>query len=111
MADILIKGLKLPEKANELRLIIHPNGQVLIVKQTYWEETEAIEIPDHGRLIDADVLMVEFEKAENSCDQHGREFSYSFRSAGELCTEWWPLHHMLQDAPTVIPAEPPKEET
>ena len=51
MSDILIKGMEMPEGANELRLIIHPNGQVSISKQTYWEETEAIEVPDHGRLV------------------------------------------------------------
>ena len=63
-----------------------------------------IPVPDHGRLVDADALMVAYERAESSADQHGREFSFSFRSGGELCTEWWPMHLMLQEQPTIIPA-------
>ena len=84
MADILIKGLKLPEGANELRLIIHPNGQVIISKQTYLEETEAIEIPDHGRLIDADALKQK----------------WIFRGEAERGYQ-----EEIDDAPTIIPAE------
>ena len=90
MADILIKGLKLPEGANELRLIIHPNGQVLIVKQTYWEETEAIEIPDHGDLIDRDALDADLEKQD--------------MKTGEWDAIGFSIYE-IENAPIVIPAD------
>jgi len=53
---IVIKGMKMPSGADELRLIIRSNGQVVISKKTYYVEAEAIELPPHGRLIDADAL-------------------------------------------------------
>ena len=59
----------------------------------------------HGRLIDADALLEQFEKEEKAADEHGRDFSFSFKSGGENCTEWWPVQQMLMDAPTIIPAE------
>lgn len=64
-----------------------------------------IPIPTHGRLIDADALLERFEKEENAADEHGRDFSFSFKSGGVNCTEWWPVQQMLMDAPTIIPAE------
>ena len=64
-----------------------------------------IEIPAHGRLIDADALLARFEKEEKAADEHGRDFSFSFKNGGENCTEWWPVQQMLMDAPTIIPAE------
>lgn len=46
----------MPTSPDELRLIIRPNGQVIICHRTEWDETEAIELPPHGRLIDGDNL-------------------------------------------------------
>lgn len=64
-----------------------------------------VPVPPHGRLIDADALLERFEKEEKAADEHGRDFSFSFKSGGENCTEWWPVQQMLMDAPTIIPAE------
>lgn len=64
MSGIYIKGLGMPTECYGLRLIIYPNGQVLIPKSTYWEEpngVEAIPVPEHGRLIDANKLMQELK--------------------------------------------------
>ena len=58
----------------------------------------------HWRLIDADELLERFEKEEKAADEHGRDFSFSFKSGGENCTEWLPVQLMLMDAPTIIPA-------
>ena len=69
------------------------------------EFTEVEELQPHGRLIDADALLERFEKEEKAADEHGRDFSFSFKSGGENCTEWWPVQQMLMDAPTIIPAE------
>lgn len=54
---VLINGIKMPKGADEHRLIIRANGQVIIDKKTYWEEAEAVPVPPHGRLIDADALL------------------------------------------------------
>lgn len=62
-------------------------------------------VPPHGRLIDADALMKRFEKEEKAADEHGRDFSFSFKSGGQNFTEWWSVQNMLMDAPTIIEAE------
>lgn len=54
--SVLIKGIGMPTGNDELRLIIRSNGQVIISHKTYFDETEAILVPPHGRLIDADAL-------------------------------------------------------
>lgn len=64
-----------------------------------------IEVPKHGRLIDADELMAEYERDEQACDEHGREFSFSFRIGNAYCTEWFPVQQKLMDAPTIIESE------
>jgi len=90
--SILIKGMKMPKGTNELRLIIHPNGQVIISKQTYWEETEAIEVPAHGRLIDANSLGELCNIMADKCDGIGTSIWEQFRVTVECC-------------PTIIPVD------
>ena len=78
-------------------------------KHYFWghkdDSCPIIPVPDHGRLIDADKLMAEYERDETSCDEHGREFSFSFKSGNTYCTEWFPVQQKLMDAPTIIPAD------
>ena len=100
MSDLLIKGLKLPERTNELRLIIHPNGQTIVSNYTYWEETEAIEIPDHGDLIDQDEYRDEFM---NGVYALCSDDSDNYRANAII--------DLFDEAPTVIPVEPGEEET
>lgn len=55
MADLLIRGMKLPKNLYGAHIIIKPNGVV----QDYMNGAvfaKAIELPEHGRLIDADEL-------------------------------------------------------
>ena len=54
---VYIKGIEMPTGNDELRLIIHSNGQVIISHQTYYEEAEAVPVPPHGDLIDRDALL------------------------------------------------------
>ena len=63
MADILIKGLALPPKGDTygLHLSIFPNGEVYVEYDEQPTAT-AIELPQHGRLIDVDSLIKEFRK-------------------------------------------------
>ena len=59
----------------------------------------------HGRLGDLDALMNEMDKQENALYEHGHEFSFSFKSGGDVCTAWYNVEMMVEDAPTIIPAE------
>jgi hypothetical protein len=43
-------------------------------------------------------------KQENAMYEHGREFSFSFKSGGDVCTAWYNVEMMVEDAPTIIPA-------
>ena len=59
-----------------------------------------------SRYIDADELMREVEKAENSMESHGQEFSYSFLSRSqEISTEWYYVEELIDHAPTVDAVE------
>ena len=70
------------------------------------EFSEVEEIQPHGRLIDADALMQEFDKAQRTMQQHGQEYSCSFMSSSqEISTEWYCVEDMLENAPTIIEAE------
>ena len=63
------------------------------------------------RYIDADALMREVEKAENSMEYHGQEFSYSFLSRGqEISTEWYYVEELIDHAPTADVVERKKGE-
>ncbi len=92
--SILIKGMKMPKGADEHRLIIRANGQVIIDKKTYWEEAEAVPVPPHGRLIDAD-----------DADEYAYdilEISESYRTPYEAARA---MQKIYLDAPTILEAD------
>ena len=68
------------------------------------EDCPLAPVQPHGRLIDADVLMKEMDKQENAMFEHGREFTFSFKSGGDVCTAWYNVEMMVEDAPTIIQA-------
>lgn len=102
MADLLIRGKTLPPNGEDLRVIIHSNGQVIIDRGVYYDEAEAVEIPDHGRLIDADALMdgwMNLREATKYGNKTAEEqaHSYSTMMMYEIADE-------IEDADTIIPA-------
>ena len=105
--SVLIKGMETPNNPDGTMLCVFPDGKVKCMDMETYEMTtkRAVPVPPHGRLIDADALMARFEKEEKAADEHGRDFSFSFKSAGENCAEWWSVQQMLFDAPTIIGAE------
>ncbi|MBQ3330822.1 MAG: hypothetical protein IJG87_06555 [Ruminococcus sp.] len=105
--SVYIKGMEMPTERESYTITVKYNGLVFDT-ETGMQVAEAYELPPHGRLIDADALLERFEKEEKAADEHGRDFSFSFKSGGENCTEWWPVQQMLMDAPTIIPAEDSK---
>ena len=66
--SILIKGMEMP-KDKEIILRIDEEGQVYNIYGEYPTKIyEAIEIPPHGRLIDADALIELLKECEDVLD-------------------------------------------
>ena len=117
--SVLIKGMQMPTTCGNCP--VHKlwaeddEAQCMIVRTLWTKYSERnpncplVPVPPHGRLIDADALMERFDKEMISCDEHGREFSFSFMRGSEYCAEWWVVEQFLWDAETVIPAEVTEE--
>ena len=110
MADILIRGMEMPEIENnhgikaEIRMLdgklelgIMTGGYYCSQEWTYYP---LVEIPDHGRLIDADALEQDAQSRLQVCNKYDNQFQKPYE-----------VMRAIALAPTVIPAEPPKEET
>ena len=86
--SVYIKGMEMPTDC-ALMLKIFPDGRVGVPIHLNWAGTmvlndaEAIHVPDHGRLIDADALMEHLGDVE-------------YKGA---------IKRVLVQAPTVIPAD------
>lgn len=104
--SILIKGLHKPDKNHSCPFVDAEYGYCLVdlgitgrgEKCEYMKECPLIELPDHGRLIDADKLK------ESHCVECTL---YPDRCLGDNC-DWSSIYH-LDHAPTVIPAERSEE--
>lgn len=88
--SILIKGMEMP-KDQPLRIVLNPNGQLFVDHSDHFTEYEAVELPPHGRLIDAD----EFEKYVE-LEYETREISHP---------NWIKFRVWCGDQPTIIEAE------
>lgn len=86
--SILIQGMEMPKEMRTLT--IFPNGYVAVHNSfdTFESETKAIQIPPHGRLIDADELLTS-------------------KSVGTQIAGWGKMYHetCIEYAPTIIPAD------
>jgi len=111
MADILIRGMEMPEN-KPLRLVLNPNGQLFVDHGVTFTEYEAVELPEHGRLIDADSLaddlLYDVELAERALGDTSlvgkeREYAQSEKDIKQNCA------YYVSHAPVVIPSN--KEET
>ena len=94
MSGIYLKGLKTPEK-NPITVFIYPSGKCYCLANNIKDidtfrllKTEAVQVPDHGRLIDADAL------GERMHSYYG----YSERLCGEV-------DDFIISATTIIPAD------
>ena len=88
--SVLIKGMEMPTNCDAL-LHIHSDGRaVLYPFGASGEVTEyqAIPVPPHGRLIDADALL-------KGCERTGNEY---------VTREWAFSQSAIENAPTIIPA-------
>jgi hypothetical protein len=82
--SILIKGMEMPK--NEPMLVkINPDGSVSTTAKNGYKKYEAVHIPPHGELKDADALLAQHYGRFGAIDEVARE--------------------AIKNAPTVIPAE------
>ena len=94
MSGVYIKGMEMPKDRPQL-LWVYPNGKALTVQSDVdpWKELQAVPIPEHGRVIDADKIgLTNFEII--LC-QKGNPY----KNALEM------LLKKIENAPTIIPAE------
>lgn len=99
--SVLLKGLTMPRDGERLKVWVYANGQVIVDKRTYYEEYEAVELPDHGDLIDRDALRNEMRLSE-SCSRCERD-AYRCQYYEEMTV--MDVCERIDDAPVVIPAE------
>lgn len=59
--SVIVKGLKMPED-KPIRIVLNPNGQLFVDHGVHFTEYEAVELPPHGRLIDADALAADLKR-------------------------------------------------
>ena len=117
--SILIKGMEIPPEGF-VEVLIRDDGTAQQTGQSYRIDGtdyytpyvgempviyKAVPVPPHGDLIDRTALLEEMYKQANSMAEHGREFSFSFMSGGDVCTTWWNVELLVNDAPTVIPVD------
>ena len=117
--SVLVKGMTTPKNCKECKFswwdvgnfYCEADGKPWGLEVTGCTEKRhsncpLIEVPEpHGRLIDADELLERFNIEQKQKDMHGRGFASCFENCGELCTEWWCVEEMVENAPTVIPAD------
>lgn len=86
---VYIAGMEMPTNADmaPTAVWVYPNGYAIVFKDNgkMKQYTEAVPVPPHGRLIDADALVLED-------DYYG-----------------WRDKQVVKNAPTIIPADPAEE--
>lgn len=91
MADLLLPGVELPQNGVMLRINVSGDGFFCVVVDDWPTVTgKAVELPDHGRLIDAD----EFESHVQN------QWELNEISNGD----WIQFREWLKDQQTIIPA-------
>ena len=96
MADILIFGMKMPEN-EPLRLVLNPNGQLFVDHGVTFTEYEAIELPEHGNLI-------------NICNAENALFVAGNYHLNDYKQGWNDgIKAVIENAPVIVPGN--KEET
>jgi hypothetical protein len=93
MSGIYISGLEMPKRGEFSHVRIYDNGEVTIESNGIeYPVAKAVAVPDHGRLIDADALLLHLLTAES-----GKVYYYCYP-----CKE---VIQAINEMPTIIPAE------
>ena len=87
--SILIKDMEMPTEGYiDVRIFCDGTASFAIAKNPYFKAVEAVPVPPHGRLIDADAILKKCEFVCTDDDEDIRAVRYS----------------IIENAPTVIPA-------
>lgn len=100
MADILIRGMEMPRRREEVFLFaVDSDGKVYGWDSEELPRLKAIAIPDHGRLGDLDRLEKRFTPVEAyyPTEEDRRDYDN-----GRLMIR--DIRSAIKDAPTIIPA-------
>lgn len=100
--SVLVKGMEMPKgELGSVPVVIFADGAVCHFF-THEKLGNAIPVPAHGDLIDRDAIVSWLYDDEPS----------PWKAPFRLCTaDRSDVKFLLKNAPTIIPAEPPKEET
>ena len=94
--SLFIKGMEIPKDGCLHMICIDADGTVSMDGRVY----TAVPVPPHGRLVDADALKNSFYRTFDAI----LETEFNYLAKGLLFSA-----HILDDAPTVIPAERSEE--
>lgn len=101
--SIIITDLKMPTERESFNITIKYNGTVLDT-ETGIQIAEAYELPPHGRLIDADAMLMRINHEGMEAYMDG--VCYGVHPSQEYLDL---LGEIIDDAPTIIPADPAEE--
>ena len=104
--SILIKGVGMPKQGECIDIVIFDDGTAVFYDDDK-KIGEAVELPDHGDLIERDALMTRLGMAMDCEDCPNRTALYFCglpRDVMEVCDE-------LENTPVVIPEERSEDET
>lgn len=106
MADILIRGMEMPEYCYECTLHNMESGYCQFYKDSYlWSFERPARCPliplpaEHGRLIDGDAVTQEAYRSLQECEKYGNEFQKPYE-----------VIRAIETAKTIVPAEGVGEE-
>lgn len=97
MADILIYRMKMPEN-EPLRLVLNSNGQLFVDHGVTFTEYEAIELPEHGDLIDISNAENALFVAEN---YHLNDYKQGWNDG---------IKAVIENAPVIVPSNKEDDE-
>ena len=93
--SILISGMKMPTEDEEIMIRLDSNGTVMTEYGLPISCAQAVSVPPHGRLIDADAARKTIKPWSPEDERSG----CTFDTVKKL------MYTMLANAPTIIPAE------
>lgn len=92
--SVLIRGMEMPKGNDAISIIIFPNGKVSLAHdRRFAEYAEAIPVPPHGRLINADALY------EDCALDHNYEVAATTTRINEY------MQLKIDAAPAIIPGD------
>lgn len=99
MSDILIKGMGIPKDCKYVDVRIFRDGTATTssAEEPFYKKMDVVEVPKHGRLIDADALE---RKAKRTATE-----AWKMKLTAKVETTMNQFIDWVKDAPTIIERE------